>query len=77
MNVSPTAWRMVAVLVIAGGVSRVKTRNHVSQRTVDYLYKLTWGGWQSREEIARKMPITHVLQGLALVVFGLFLLLGP
>jgi hypothetical protein len=32
---------------------------------------------QSREEIARKMPITHVLQGLALVVFGLFLLLGP
>jgi hypothetical protein len=78
MNVPPTLWRTAALLVIVGGIYRLKTRNRVSQRAVDYMHRHTgWGALETREQIERRMPTTHILQGIALVVLGLFLLLGP
>jgi hypothetical protein len=69
MNVPPTLWRAAAILVMVGGVYRVKARNRVSQRVVDYLHRHTgWERLQTREQIERGIPTTHVLQGIALVI---------
>ena len=77
MDVPPTLWRTVAIMVMVAGIYRLKTRKRVSQRIVDNLHSTAWGRLQTREQIERSIPTTHLLQGIALVVCGLLLLLGP